>query len=168
MSGGSEVLGWAGFNMARGKRTDPHIASQIAAMAESGYETQTIAEITNTPQSTVFQISHRQGIWASINNDAWFKQFIDDHKRTIAVGNAVVNEAYLERMVETASTVSGGTAIMGYGVTVDKGLLFAGEPTEIHEHFSREICEDTDKLAERLRGRLMAAKVIDVEPEGRE
>ena len=155
--------------MPRGTRTDPQVAARVAALAASGEISSEIVKTTETAKSTVFDIVNKKGAWATIYNEQWFKQYMEEHKRIIAVGNAVVNQGYLMRMAETLKDVGGGTAIYGYGVTFDKGQIIAGEPTQIVETLSREAWDkQTDTLVEYYQeiGRRRATeKVVEVEVE---
>lgn len=155
--------------MAQGKRTLPQEAAAVAAMAATGSQNSEISKTLGIGLSTVKDIIAKRGCWASIHNEQWFRDYMEEHKRVIAIGNAEVQKKYLMRMCETANTASPGVSIYGYGVTFDKGRLIAGESTEIHEIVTREKVESLEELNERLQkavaNRILAAKVIEVEPE---
>ena len=153
--------------MAQGKRTLPQEAAAVAAMAATGSQNSEISKTLGIGLSTVKDIIAKRGCWASIHNEQWFRGYMEEHKRVIAIGNAEVQKKYLMRMCETASTASPGVSIYGYGVTFDKGRLIAGESTEIHEVLTKEKWDQsTDELVmlyAEIGRRRQAAKVIEVE-----
>jgi len=155
--------------MAQGKRTLPREAAAVAAMAATGSQNSEISKTLGLGLSTVKDIVAKRGCWASIHNEQWFRDYMEEHKRVIAIGNAEVQKKYLMRMCETANTASPGVSIYGYGVTFDKGRLIAGESTEIHEVITKDSVQTLEQLHEKLQKavahKILAAKVVEVEPE---
>lgn len=156
--------------MAQGKRTLPREAAAVAAMAATGSQNSEITKTLGIGLSTVKDIIAKRGCWASIHNEQWFRDYMGEHKRVIAIGNAEVQKKYLMRMCETANTASPGVSIYGYGVTFDKGRLIAGESTEIHEVITREkwdnLNDEMIMIHSELGRRIRVAKMIEPEPEG--
>ena len=157
--------------MARGRRTEPEKAVAATVLHdELGSSPREIGRRLDMAEATVRDILSGRNGWARIHDIPWFKEYREIQKQTIHTAIIELQKSALAQIAKGIAKSSAAQATYSFGVLYDKQRLSAGEATEIHEVITRDKVESLEdlnaKLAVAVAHRILAAKVIEVEPEG--